>query len=445
MKIARLRGELFLSLFVILLYLFIIQMEVIMFKLLSVLVMLLMLAINGLAQWTRIETSPDQVVLDITEDNGVLYIGVNRTGAFKSTDHGETWDPINSGLVELEARSIYKILISGDTLWAATDDGIYRSENGGENWNKRSNGIPVAGGALFEHTQSLFDYNGSLFTGAWTGIYKSDDRGENWYPVNTETSGVGPRHFMEHHGILFAARESNNTPYAYRSTTNGESWTPYNTLGFPSFSFYSDGDNLWCGSIVGVWLSTDDGQTWEQKNEGLPPDPYNSCVLRLNGYMITSQQVAFDSAVFVSSDEGEHWENFSEGIESVYHVEKLFVHENFLLAGTNDGLFRRDTAITVPNAVDPVVQTPESPQLLESYPNPFNATTTLAYHLPASGLVSLRIFDLLGREVAVLKDGFVSSGNYQATFNGDNLSSGIYFARLEAGAFSQTMKMVLLK
>jgi hypothetical protein len=57
----------------------------------------------------------------------------------------------------------------------------------------------------------------------------------------------------------------------------------------------------------------------------------------------------------------------------------------------------------------------------------------------------LRVFDLLGCEVAVLKSGFAEAGSHRATFDGSGLASGIYFARLDAGAFSQTKKLVLLK
>jgi photosystem II stability/assembly factor-like uncharacterized protein len=83
--------------------------------------------------------------------------------------------------------------------------------------------------------------------------------------------------------------------------------------------------------------------------------------------------------------------------------------------------------------------------LRENYPNPFNPSTTIAYDLPKAGHISLRVFDLLGREVAVLKDGFVEAGSHRVRFDGINLALGIYFARLDAGTFSQTKKLMLLK
>jgi hypothetical protein len=90
-------------------------------------------------------------------------------------------------------------------------------------------------------------------------------------------------------------------------------------------------------------------------------------------------------------------------------------------------------------------QLPQEIRLQAAYPNPFNPSTTIAYDLPKASHISLRVFDLLGREVVVLKDGLVEAGTHRLTFDGTSLASGIYFARLEAGEFSQTRKLMLLK
>jgi S-formylglutathione hydrolase FrmB len=88
---------------------------------------------------------------------------------------------------------------------------------------------------------------------------------------------------------------------------------------------------------------------------------------------------------------------------------------------------------------------PSSFVLHQNYPNPFNPSTTISFSIPSRSFVSLRIFDLLGREVATLINENQNVGTHFATFNATNLSSGIYFYRLQAGPFLETKKLVLLK
>ncbi len=88
---------------------------------------------------------------------------------------------------------------------------------------------------------------------------------------------------------------------------------------------------------------------------------------------------------------------------------------------------------------------PEYYYLSQNYPNPFNPTTIINYELPISGFVSLKVFDILGREIAVLVNEERSPGIYQVELSSENLSSGIYFYTLNSGAFSKTRKMTVIK
>lgn len=88
---------------------------------------------------------------------------------------------------------------------------------------------------------------------------------------------------------------------------------------------------------------------------------------------------------------------------------------------------------------------PEEYVLYQSYPNPFNPTTTIKYSLPQSDNVSLVVYDILGREVAVLLDEYRIAGTYSVEFNASRYASGIYFYQLQAGNFVETKKMILLK
>lgn len=89
--------------------------------------------------------------------------------------------------------------------------------------------------------------------------------------------------------------------------------------------------------------------------------------------------------------------------------------------------------------------TPKTFSLGQNYPNPFNPTTTIPFSLPESGYVSLKVFDLNGRQVATVLEGDLSAGQYQVSFDAGQLSSGIYLYRLDAPGFSKAMKLTLIK
>jgi hypothetical protein len=83
--------------------------------------------------------------------------------------------------------------------------------------------------------------------------------------------------------------------------------------------------------------------------------------------------------------------------------------------------------------------------LEQNYPNPFNPTTQIKYGLPKSGHVTLKLYDLAGREVITLVDQFQAAGEFTVTFNAAGLSTGIYFYRLNVGDYSEVKRMTLLK
>jgi hypothetical protein len=98
----------------------------------------------------------------------------------------------------------------------------------------------------------------------------------------------------------------------------------------------------------------------------------------------------------------------------------------------------------------PTDELPTEYSLSQNYPNPFNPSTTIKYSIPnvESGhapTVLLKVYDILGREVATLVNKQQKAGNYEVTFNALNLTSGVYFYRLKSGGFTQSKKMILLK
>ena len=88
---------------------------------------------------------------------------------------------------------------------------------------------------------------------------------------------------------------------------------------------------------------------------------------------------------------------------------------------------------------------PSNFELGQNYPNPFNPSTVIKYSIPFNSFVQIKVFDVIGREINTLVKGQMNAGTYNITLNADNMPSGIYFYRIEAGNFVQTKKMILLK
>ena len=88
---------------------------------------------------------------------------------------------------------------------------------------------------------------------------------------------------------------------------------------------------------------------------------------------------------------------------------------------------------------------PEEYALRQNYPNPFNPSTTISFNLPKTGFISLKVFDLLGREVATLMDGYRKPGMYQEQFDASHLAGGVYVVRLKNEVISKSIKLLLIK
>src|SRR5690606_24349418 len=125
--------------------------------------------------------------------------------------------------------------------------------------------------------------------------------------------------------------------------------------------------------------------------------------------------------------------NLSTGAATVICAPPAGEYDGFAIAGTLTG-------------VTPVSgNIPDRFTLSQNYPNPFNPTTKIRFEIPKQNFVSLKIYDMSGKQVASLVNSIKTSGSYEVEFNGSSLASGTYFYRLEAGEFSEVRKMVLIK
>jgi hypothetical protein len=119
----------------------------------------------------------------------------------------------------------------------------------------------------------------------------------------------------------------------------------------------------------------------------------------------------------------------------------------YSVALLNDAISKADLIVTGISSKD--LNTPLTFNLSQNYPNPFNPSTQINYTISHQGFVTLKVYDIIGREVVTLVNGYKNEGNYSVEFNENInspiLSSGIYFYQLKEGNFVQTRKMVLLK
>ncbi|MCB9367165.1 MAG: T9SS type A sorting domain-containing protein [Calditrichaeota bacterium] len=111
-------------------------------------------------------------------------------------------------------------------------------------------------------------------------------------------------------------------------------------------------------------------------------------------------------------------------------------------SGANENTIFRSDPFLDATFVEPLI--PDNLSLL-TYPNPFNATTTISFELPRNGVASLRVYDVLGKEVATLFDGQLPAGDHQFSWDASSFATGIYFVRLASPAGNTTQKLVLLK
>jgi len=238
------------------------------------------------------------------------------------------------------------------------------------------------------------------------------------------------------------------------TTDGGETWTvqPYPDEGIFLLDVdFVDVNNGWVvgGFNLGSWgfifHTSDGGNTWIDQE--IPAGVYGArfgvaFVDPSNGWAVGASVGLgwYEPAdILHTTDGGSTWTSGA----SAPLLDVVFTDANTGWAVGYDGAILHYSG---GQSVSDLHSVPQPSSLrLSSYPNPFNLTTTIAYDLPRAGHVSLRVFALLGREVCVLKEGLMEAGTHRVTFDGSGLASGIYFARLDAGAFSQTTKLMLLK
>jgi len=143
-----------------------------------------------------------------------------------------------------------------------------------------------------------------------------------------------------------------------------------------------------------------------------------------------------------SVDNGQTWTDHTGELNNQLVYNLKFASDSRVLAATQSGVYRSSSQTLINISGNNL---PDKFLLKQNYPNPFNPNTKINFSVPVNSLVTLKIYDVLGKEVMTLINEQKPAGNYAAEFNGANLSSGIYFFRMEAGEFIDVKRMMMIK
>jgi hypothetical protein len=224
------------------------------------------------------------------------------------------------------------------------------------------------------------------------------------------------------------------------------------------WSLTTDADNnLYCGtSGDGAYVSIDNGNNWTKINKGLTNKHIYSVAAYDNDVYVSTW--AGGVYKFVTGSGSVNKSTKTNGVKSIpltgswaslgmagIEVSSITVDSKTqtIYAGTSDGtIFIKKEGIT---DVENNEAIPTEFELAQNYPNPFNPSTKIEFSIPKAGLYAIRVYNILGQEVAIIANQDFAPGKYTFNFDASNLSSGIYFYKLVGENVNITKKMMLLK
>lgn len=291
---------------------------------------------------------------------------------------------------------------------------------------------------------------------------KSTNRGTSWSymngastltpnpPISMVSGNVNEDHLYITTAPVITGRE------IFRTTDGGATFTEI-SAGLPDryptdISVGGHNDSIVVVVFSGfgtphVFRSVDHGDNWMDISGDLPDIPVNSVLIDPRWH--DNIYIGTDIGMFCTTDAGANWLDYNQGMIGRPIVLSLSFAEDgyaFLFAGTHgNGAFKRRLPDVPVNVDDHLTELPGEFELRQNFPNPFNPSTVIEYTIKTGAHVNLSIFDPLGRRIVTLFDGYKQAGTYKNDFDASELAAGVYYYRLEAGNFSKTKKMLFLK
>ena len=403
------------------------------------------------------------------------------------------WYNQNSGIIE-SLNSVN--FINSNTGWTTGNSGkILKTTNGGINWNLQEiNFTGNLNSAFFINENTGFTAGDKDSFGY---IFKTSDGGINWYSVGPLNIHSLKTVFFINDEIGFTGEyidDGIGTANIYKTTNSGISWNSYQT----DYPFIYDIQYLnestgWLASggfAIGadfISKTINGGSSWNIQVSGSPPFHCVFFIDSLNGWVGGRSQFNVPS-IIRSTNGGVNWTSIFPG--TLYVINDIdFVNKNkgwaageyqIIQYTSNSGLnwinqtskqlgknynsvyftdsltgwVVGDSGVILKTTTGGVLtgfsnsssEIPDEYFLSQNYPNPFNPVTNLEFGISKLGFVSLKIYDVLGNEVANLVSKNKQAGKYEVEFDGSDFPSGIYFYRLEVdGNHIDTKRMILLK
>ncbi|MBK8551993.1 MAG: T9SS type A sorting domain-containing protein [Ignavibacteria bacterium] len=401
---------------------------------------------NCAYSWTTQTSGTAQALRSVKAVNDMVVWAAGNAGTVrKTTDGGASWTDGNPNPGVINGL-IYNIdAIDANTAWCTTSPAatyIYKTTNGGTNWVQV---FEQTGGFInaIEFINSTTGFaQGDPVSARWS-LWKTTDAGSTWDSaglylpqVGTEAGWVNSL-LTRGNNIWFG---TNNTK-SYNSTNFGSAWTSGVTTGLlNSYSIHFNSNSLGLAGGTAIVKSTDGGATYTSVGTAPGTGNINAIEGKDNDFWYIR-----GTGIYRSTNAGDNW--------TQVHTITGTGNDMDFPAGTgclvgwavnSTGVISKMTGLPV-GITGNYNEIPETFKLEQNYPNPFNPVTNIKFALSKSGYVEIKVFDVLGKETAVLVQDFKQAGTYTVDFNAANLTSGVYFYKMVTGDFTEIKKMMLIK
>jgi len=386
-----------------------------------------------------------------------------------TTDGGAIWTTWTVLTAPSSWRGSYVAALDADTAWILMHDpsfltsgGVFKTTDGGNTWGQQTTAFPGSGGN--PKIIHFFDANTGICIGNpnppgdWE-IYRTTNGGTLWTRMHLPAQTDEVTFFLHSSsGNSFWFSSGIGGPFdwrLYRTTDQGFTWSTFNHGGSTSFPAFKDSLNgITARSIPPpneLMRTSDGGVTWQSIPISLPFStrfiryvPGTSSWFVMTSYACCGLSGTPGSAY--TRDDGVNWILIDS---TIHRAPAAFASATAgWCGGEFDSVYKW---IGFPSSVHRTDEIVRGFRLEQNYPNPFNPATRIKFTLSSQerdgvrSLVTLKVFDVLGREVRTLVNENLQTGSYETTFDARGLASGVYFYRLQTGAFVQTRKLLLLK